>query len=187
MESVTFKINLNNLVNKPDIRLGVISDTHNQLNEGIVGALKDCDAIVHAGDIGDASVLKNLQAYSPHIFPVRGNNDMEDRWPNEDLPELANIPEHCELHFQDQIIGLIHGHQYDHVRKRHDKLRGHFPNADIIIYGHSHRLVCDQEHKPWVINPGAGGYTRNFGGASCLVMEYKLNTWTIEQHRLEPN
>ena len=59
MESVTFKINLNNLVNKPDIRLGVISDTHNQLNEGIVGALKDCDAIVHAGDIGDASVLKN--------------------------------------------------------------------------------------------------------------------------------
>ena len=187
MDSVTTKINLDDLVNKSNLRLGVISDTHNQLNEKIVGSLQGCDAIVHAGDIGDATVLKNLTKFSEYIFPVRGNNDFEDKWPIEDLQQLAKIPEYCELHFQDQIIGLIHGHQYDPVRKRHDKLRGHFPNADIIIYGHSHRLVCDQEQKTWVINPGAGGYTRNFGGASCLVMEYKENNWSIEEFRLESN
>ena len=185
MESATVKINLTSIINKPDLRLGIISDTHNQLNEGIVGALKDCDAIVHAGDIGDATVLKNLRTFSPHIFPVRGNNDAEDRWPTEDLSELATIPEHCELHFQDQIIGLIHGHQYEPVHKRHDKLRNHFPEADIVVYGHSHRLVCDQEQTPWVINPGAGGYTRNFGGASCLVMEFKDSCWAIEQFKLD--
>ena len=187
MESSSHTIQLDQLITKPNLRLGVISDTHNALNDGIVNALNGCDAIVHAGDIGDANVLSRLKKFSPHIFPVRGNNDAEHLWPEEDLPELANIPEPCEIHFQDQIIGLIHGHQYDPVRKRHDKLRNHFPNADIVVYGHSHRLVCDQEQPPWVINPGAGGYTRNFGGASCLVMEYKESRWSIEEFRLEPN
>ncbi len=185
MESITYKINLDSLINKSTLRLGIISDTHNALNDGIVGAMQGCDAIVHAGDIGDAEVLKNLQQISPHIFPVRGNNDVEDRWPAEDLHELATIPEHCQLHFQDQIIGLIHGHQYDPVRKRHDKLRDHFPDADIVVYGHSHHLVCDKNEIPWVINPGAGGYTRNFGGASCMVLEYKENSWSIEEFRVD--
>ena len=116
---------------------------------------------------------------------MRGNNDIEYKWPKEDLVELADIPEHLELHFNNQVIGLIHGHQYDPVRKRHDMLRNHFPNADIVVYGHSHRLVCDQELKPWVINPGAGGYTRTFGGASCLAMEYKDNSWSIEEFRID--
>lgn len=178
-------IQLDQLIQKDTLRLGVISDTHNQLNEKIINSLKECDAIVHAGDIGDASVLKNLKAFTPHVFPVRGNNDVEDKWPEQDLDELADIPEYLELHFNNQVIGLIHGHQYDPVRKRHDKLRGHFPNADIVVYGHSHRLVCDKESKPWVINPGAGGYTRTFGGASCMVMEYKNQQWSIEETRLE--
>ena len=100
MESSSHTIQLDQLITKPNLRLGVISDTHNALNDGIVNALNGCDAIVHAGDIGDANVLSSLKKFSPHIFPVRGNNDAEHLWPEEDLPELANIPEHCELHFQ---------------------------------------------------------------------------------------
>ena len=179
-------IQLDRLIQKDSLRLGVISDTHHQLNEKIIGSLNGCDAIVHAGDIGDAGVLRNLKAFTPHVFCVRGNNDVEDKWPREDLCELAGIPEHLELGFNRQIIGLIHGHQYDPVHKRHHKLRDHFASADIVIYGHSHRLVCDKQRKPWVINPGAGGYTRTFGGASCLVMEYKNQHWSIEETRLNP-
>jgi putative phosphoesterase len=173
------KIDLNHLNDRTDITIGVLSDTHNQLNEIVIDAFNNCDAILHAGDIGDANVLAQLSLYSDHILSVRGNNDTEEKWPSSDLHVLAEIPEYLELCIQNQVIGLIHGHQYEPVRKRHDKLRQHFPHADIVIYGHSHRLVCDKQQQPWVINPGAGGYTRTFGGASCMIMQYKNSQWSI--------
>lgn len=178
------KINLNGLIDKSCLRLGVISDTHNQLNEKVVDSLQGCDAIVHAGDIGDADVINHLGKFSGHVFPVRGNNDIEDKWPAQDLPTLANIPNDIELTFNNQVVAITHGHQFHKVEQRHDKLREQFPHADIIIYGHSHRLVCDQQQKPWVINPGAGGYTRTFGGASCMVMQYQDKNWSIEEFRV---
>jgi putative phosphoesterase len=177
-------IDLNQIISSSDIRLGVISDTHSRINVEVVGSLTGCDVILHAGDIGDATVLNELKKFTPHVFPVRGNNDVEAKWPAEDHHILANIPEYTEFRFHDESIGLIHGHQYDPVQKRHHKLRGHFPDANIIIYGHSHRFVVDQEETPWVINPGAGGYTRTFTGASCVVMEFKNQQWSINETRL---
>ena len=179
------KIILDDLVTKTDINIGVLSDTHNQLNQIVIDAFKDCDAILHAGDIGEASVLDNLKQFSPHVFPVRGNNDTEHKWDINELSVLEDIPEYLELQFQDQVIGLIHGHQYDPVRIRHDKLRKHFPHANIVVYGHSHRFVCDQEQQPWVINPGAGGYTRTFGGASCIILQFKNKQWSVKDFRTE--
>lgn len=179
------KVDLTLLVSKSNIKIGAISDTHSQLNEHIVAALHGCDVIVHAGDIGDANIIKELKKFTPYVFPVLGNNDVAIKWPKEDLTELDAIPESLELHFDDQVIGLIHGHQYDPVHKRHHKLRDHFPNANLIVYGHSHRFVCDQAETPWVINPGAGGYTRTFGGASCVVMNYENQQWDIQATRLE--
>lgn len=179
------QINLNLLISNSKLRLGVISDTHNKINSQLIHNLKDCDAIIHAGDIGDAEVLAQLKQITPLVFPVRGNNDTETKWPAEDIYELDKIPEQLELQFSNQIIGLIHGHQYDPVRKRHDKLRSHFSHADIVVYGHSHRYVCDKETKPWVINPGAGGYTRTFGGASVVVMEYADQAWSVLPYQLE--
>lgn len=178
-------IDLNQIVSTADIRVGVISDTHSRINVDVIDSLAGCDVILHAGDIGDAKVLSELTKFTPHVFPVRGNNDVESKWPAEDLDVLAKIPEYTEFSFHNESIGLIHGHQYDPVQKRHDKLRGHFPDANIIIYGHSHRFVIDQDETPWVINPGAGGYTRTFTGPSCVVMEFKNQQWTITETRLE--
>jgi len=184
MTDAVNQIDLSVIIPKSTLRLGVISDTHNKINQDLISNLDGCDAIVHAGDIGDAAVLNELKQYSPHVFPVRGNNDIDDKWPIQDQAELKKIPEYLELIFNDQVVGLIHGHQYDPVRKRHDKLRQHFPVADIVVYGHSHRYVCDQETKPWVINPGAGGYTRTFGGASVVVMEFKDDSWSVTPFQL---
>ncbi len=179
------QIDLNRLIATPSLRLGVISDTHNKIHDELIHHLSGCDAIVHAGDIGDADVLEQLKQLTPLVFPVRGNNDIEAKWPTQHIPELHKIPEHLELTFNDQVIGLIHGHQYDPVRKRHNKLRDHFPHADIVVYGHSHRYVCDQETTPWIINPGAGGYTRTFGGASVVLLAFEDNRWSVTACRLE--
>lgn len=180
-------IDLDRLIDNSDLRIGVISDTHSRLNETIITPLHNCDVILHAGDIGAASVLEDLCTFTPHVYSVRGNNDIEIKWPASDLSELSKIPEEIELVFKGERIAVTHGHQYPAVNTRHQKLRARFPHADIIIYGHSHLLACDTEHKPWVINPGPGGYNRTYNGASCLVMHYKNRRWGIEQTRAEKN
>ncbi len=101
------------------------------------------------------------------------------------LPALDNLPETVELSFNNETIALTHGHQFCDVATRHQKLRKRFPQASIIVYGHSHRLVCDRAQEPWVINPGAGGYNLTFGGASCLLMQYQNQAWSIEEIRTE--
>ncbi len=180
-------IDLNAVVPSASVRLGVISDTHNRINRFVINALSGCNVIVHAGDIGEAGVLHHLEKICPYVFSVRGNNDNENKWPRGDLAVLATIPHALQLHFHNQTIAIIHGHQYEPARKRHDKLRQHFPQADMIIYGHSHRYACDQQHRPWVINPGAGGYTRTFGGASCIVATFREDNWAIEPYRQGPS
>ena len=176
-------IDIGRHIKKSTLSLGVISDTHGQLNENIINSLQECDVIVHAGDIGNASVIHKLRKFTEHVFPVRGNNDVDEKWPIEDRKLLNTIPESAKLKFKDEIIALTHGHQFHAIETRHYKLRESFPDASIIIYGHSHRLVCDREQTPWVINPCAGGYNRTFGGASCVVMNYSNCSWTIEEKR----
>ncbi len=178
------KINLNDLIKKSAITVGVLSDTHNQLNDIAIKSLHSCDVIIHAGDIGNADVLNALSTHADYVFPVRGNNDTEEKWAPQDLAALADIPDNLELHFDDNVVAVTHGHQFLKSETRHDKLRNQFPHADIIIYGHSHRLVCDQQQTPWVINPGAAGYTRTFGGASCIILNYQAKKWSVEQFRI---
>lgn len=178
------KINLNDLVNKSKITVGVLSDTHNQLNDIVINSFNNCDAIIHAGDIGDADILDQLNSQADYVFSVKGNNDIKEKWPTNDHSTLAEIPDNLELSFDDQVIAVTHGHQFYKVETRHDKLRDQFPHADIIIYGHSHHIACDQQHTPWVINPGAGGYTRTFGGASCMILKYEDRHWNIEKFRV---
>ena len=178
-------IDLQQTIQKDGVNFGIISDTHGSLNENIIGSLQQCDVILHAGDIGDADVLDDLKKFTPHVFPVRGNNDVEPKWPQQHHRVLKKIPETIELRFNNQVIAMTHGHQHACVDTRHTKLRKQFEHASIIVYGHSHRLVCDCEQTPWVINPGAGGYNRTFGGPSCLVIHYHQKKWSIKEYRAE--
>jgi uncharacterized protein len=73
------EINLNDLIKKSTITIGVLSDTHNQLNNIVVNSLHSCDVIIHAGDIGNTDVLNALSTHADYIFPVRGNNDTEEK------------------------------------------------------------------------------------------------------------
>ena len=185
MDPVNKHINLNELIQSSSLRVGVISDTHNYVNQKVIEALKDCDVVLHAGDIGDTNVIKSLAQCSANVFCIRGNNDVKEKWPENDLNELEELPDNIELEFNNQKIAVTHGHQFYKVEVRHDKLRAQFPDADIIIYGHSHIIVCDKDEKPWVINPGAGGNTRTKGGATCMVLNYQGGIWEIERFRAE--
>ena len=57
--------------------VGIISDTHGRLDERAFAALADCDHIIHAGDIGDPSILRELECLAP-VTAVLGNNDYDE-------------------------------------------------------------------------------------------------------------
>ncbi len=69
-----------------DLTIGLISDTHGLLRPGAVEALRGSDAIVHAGDIGDAKILAELSRLAP-VTAVRGNIDRGE-WASS-LPDTA--------------------------------------------------------------------------------------------------
>lgn len=167
------------------VRLAILSDTHGSLDERILALIATCDGAVHGGDIGSGEVLDAIaRRLSPHgaLHAVRGNNDVPAKWPEPQRPRLPALPERLEIDLPGGRLAVIHGHQTP-ARGRHDRLRRLFPNARAIVYGHSHRLVIDQLADPWVINPGAAGRSRTFGGPSCLVLTATSLCWHLESHR----
>ena len=69
-------------------KIGVISDTHGLLRPEAVARLCDCDAIVHAGDIGKPDVLEGLATLTSRLVAIRGNVDLG--WAP-DLPDTATF------------------------------------------------------------------------------------------------
>ena len=163
------------------ITIGILSDTHGWIDPNIQEVLADADWIVHAGDVMGASVLRTLEdlAGQSRVVAVAGNNDVGDRAPNGDgLPAVAEIP------LPGGTLVVTHGDQFG-AAPAHEQLREAWPGARTIVYGHTHRLVCDQEDLPWVLNPGAAGRIRVHEGPSCLMLTVDGAGWTVQTHRFE--
>lgn len=167
------------------VRVAILADTHGWIDPRVVAIVAGCDLAVHVGDIGNAEVLNRLRPRRGSVWAVRGNNDRPVDWPSLDLDLLATIPAQVELALPGGTLMVIHGHQTQ-ARERHERLRRRFPLARVLAYGHSHRLVVDQTAEPWVINPGAAGRNRTFGGPTCLVLSAGEAEWRVAAHRFQP-
>jgi uncharacterized protein len=161
------------------VRVLILSDTHGCVDARIRAQALACDAVVHAGDVGSAAVL---DALGPALFAVRGNNDVAAKWPAADAARLGALPEQAELELPGGRLVVVHGDHWP-PRNRHAALRRAFPAARAVVYGHSHRLVVDAERLPWVLNPGAAGRARTYGGPSCLLLEAGPQGWQVTPQR----
>ena len=166
-----------------EVSVGVLSDTHSFINPDVLEQLNTCSLILHAGDIGSINVIKQLKKITIHVISVRGNNDIPEKWASEEHAELANIARIAEIQLPGGSIALTHGDQHHAVATRHKKLRQQFSNAKAIIYGHSHEMVCDQSHDPWVLNPGAAGKSKIRMGVSCLLITANKQEWRVSEFR----
>jgi putative phosphoesterase len=166
-------------------RVAVVSDTHGQLDPRIAELVAGCDCAVHAGDIGGAEVLAALRPKGP-LVAVRGNNDLPAKWPADQHSLLRGLPEEARLSLPGGELLVLHGHRAGPVRSRHQWLRDRYPQVRAVVYGHSHRLVCDLSARPWVLNPGAAGRARTYGGPSCLLLAVRDRRWTAHEIRFEP-
>jgi|TARA_B100001079_G_scaffold254447_1_gene249189 putative phosphoesterase len=154
------------------LKIGILSDTHGTVHPQIVELINDCDIALHAGDIVDIEVLQKLNP-KQEVLAVRGNNDYHIT--HLDDVEVLNLP--------GGKIVIEHGHRHGHYEPSHESLRKSYPDAKVIIYGHTHRQVIDKTKTPWVINPGAAGGIRNYDGAKCLMLTINSQKeWGIETH-----
>jgi putative phosphoesterase len=168
------------------LRLAILSDTHGQVDDRVLAVVAGCDIAIHGGDVGNAQILRRLQPSTGRVVAVYGNNDTQRKWPLAEHDLLACLPPEASLELPGGTLCLIHGHQTA-ARGRHARLRQRYSDARVVVYGHSHRLVTDLDAEPWVINPGAAGWERTYGGPSCIVLTVSEADWALEVFRFEPD
>lgn len=143
------------------MRLGVISDTHGLLRPEVLRAFETVDHILHAGDVGPADLLIELEALAP-VTAVYGNVDGFDL--------RSRLPRVAEIELDGFAIVVTHGDQLGSPKP--DDLHAAFPKADIIVYGHSHRPLLELVDKTvTVMNPGSAGPQRFDLRPSVGIME----------------
>ena len=167
-------------------RVAILSDTHGRLDPRIAGVVACCDCAVHAGDIGAAAVLAALRPLMNTVVAVLGNNDVAEKLDAQDWTMLREMPIEARLELRGGLLVVVHGHKAGPASRRHAWLRSRYPAARAVVYGHSHRLACDQTQAPWILNPGSAGLTRTFGGPSCQVLTTGGRRWMIETVRFPP-
>jgi uncharacterized protein len=165
-------------MNSNYVTVGILSDSHGFLDPRIAETVNQCDHIVHAGDIFNAHVLSQLKP-KKELIAVAGNNDYPDFWREEEAEVVNDLPIMDKLELPGGLLVVEHGHRFGN-HPEHEQFRAHHTEARIIVYGHTHHRVIDQDAEPWVVNPGASGKVRTHGGPSCLVLHAGIEEWNIE-------
>ncbi len=164
------------------VTLAVVSDTHGRLAAEVADVVARCDAVIHAGDICGAAVLRELASLNDNVIAVAGNNDMPALWSADEHDVVAALPAVARISAPGGDIVVEHGHRFGN-RPDHAELRKAWPDARLIVYGHTHKQVVDRDEKPWVLNPGAAGFVRNQGGPHCLVLTLTADEWQVAPQR----
>ena len=132
------------------MQIAVISDTHlprgsRRLPEECVDRLRAADLILHAGDLMRLPVLEQLESYGP-VVAVHGNVD--------DSEVCAALPEVTSVDAGAVTIGLVH--DAGPAKGRLERLRRRFPDADAVVFGHSHIPLHERAPDGFqIFNPGS--------------------------------
>jgi len=134
-------------------RIGLLSDTHGELDPGLWQYLKDCDEIWHAGDFGGIEVANELRSRGQLLRAVFGNID-------DDAVRDA-FPEHLRFECQQLRVWMTHigGTPNRFPSRLRNMLRADPPQ--LLVCGHSHVLYVGRDKKldnMLVLNPGAAGH-----------------------------
>ena len=140
--------------------VGIISDTHGRLPHAVAEAFAGVDLIIHAGDIGEPDILKVLEKMAPTIA-VRGNMDFGS-WAN----QLA-----AEEMIEFNQIQLVVLHDVFRLKRKPGRTA---PN--VVISGHTHRPLQEENQGVLHVNPGSAGYPKYGQPATVALLQIKGKT-----------
>lgn len=161
------------------VSIAVVSDTHGRLDPRVADLVASSDAVIHAGDFCGAAVVHELHRLNDNVIAVAGNNDTPALWPESEGPVVSALPKVARITAPGGEIVVEHGHRFGN-KPDHGEFRKAWPQARLVVYGHTHIQVWDRDQAPWVLNPGAAGYVRNQGGPSCIVLRLTQDNWDAE-------
>ena len=145
------------------MRVLIVSDTHGRLT-ALDRALEEAghiDMFIHLGDVeGGEEYINAVVDCEKHL--VKGNNDF-----------FSDLPREEEFNIGRYKAFISHGHPYyvsldpEYIREE-----GESRNADIIMFGHTHRPFFEQKNGITVLNPGSLSFPRQEGRrGSYMIME----------------
>ncbi len=101
--------------------------------------------MIHAGDLTSVSVLDELSALCPTIHAVHGNVDE---------PALQRgLPATLEVELCGRTVAVIH--DAGPAQGRLARMRSRFPNADAVVFAHSHLPLHEEDDGFQIFNPGS--------------------------------
>lgn len=130
--------------------IAVIADTHmpkgkRRLPEACVEKIRAADALIHAGDFSAASVLAELRGLCPTVLAVHGNVD--------DTELRGELPEALEVEIGGRTLAVLH--DAGPAKGRLARMRARFPDADAVVFGHSHLPLHETDGGFQIFNPGS--------------------------------
>jgi putative phosphoesterase len=160
--------------------IGILSDTHlssasETFRSQVAACFVEAEIILHAGDLTSMEVLESFAGKK--IFAVHGN--MCDR------AALNTLPASRTIELAGFTIVLTHGHGLGYGDLE-DRLLMTYPEADCIVYGHTHRPVCHRVAGTLFINPGSFSSTGRLGGAGTYALLRIDNELTGEIRQVRP-
>jgi putative phosphoesterase len=146
--------------------IAIVSDTHGTDDHRLAGrtleAVREADLVVHAGDFTTAAVLDAFEAESDAFLGVYGNNDdpeVRERLPAERTFERGGVRFALTHRKDGGETGLA--------------MFGRERDADVVVFGHSHRPGFDRAGSVGLLNPGSHADPRWYrpGHAELLATE----------------
>jgi len=130
--------------------VAIVSDTHlpragRTFPDRCVELMESAELILHAGDFIDPIVLAEMEILGPPVKGVQGNID---------LPELQReLPAELELELEGTRLAMLH--DAGPSPGRLVRMRRRFPNADALVFGHSHIPILEEHDGFQIFNPGS--------------------------------
>jgi putative phosphoesterase len=148
------------------IRALLLADTHvapggkRRLPDTVYELLADVDVVLHAGDVTEQDLLSELGGFAP-VHAVLGNNDHA---------LLGELPERDVVDLDGVRVAMVH--DSGAAAGRAVRLHRWFPDAEVVVYGHSHLPeVLDGVDGQRLCNPGSPTWKRMAPAPTCAVLE----------------
>ena len=149
------------------MKIAIISDTHSLLRPEVENKIRDCDYILHGGDIASKDTFERIKEIAPAYF-VRGNADKD--W-------AKDIPVEQEIELEGYRFYMVHN--IKHIR---EDLFG----IDFVVYGHSHKYENRQKDGITYLNPGSCGPRRFTQPVTFMIMTIDDGLYSIEKVDISP-
>lgn len=143
----------------------MVSDTHltadrlDRLPAQVTEAAAAADVILHAGDVVCTELLDVLGTHAP-VHAVLGNNDRG-------LDGV--LPDRLVVQLEGVVVAMVHDSGARTGRPA--RLRRWFPDADLVVFGHSHEPVAECDGDRWLVNPGSPTQRRRQPNPTFAVVD----------------